>query len=343
MSALWYIAVFAISALGVYLLTPLSIRIGDQLGLVDEPGGRRKHKGRVVRIGGLGLLPAFAAAALITVPLPRIDSLELTRLFGVLAGMIIVWCMGLLDDRYHWPGWKQLIGLVLAAAVAMICQVFIERFNNPFTDAQVVVDWYIMIPITLVWLVGFPITLNVLDGLDGLVAGVTAISSLILFIHMLRLEQYSVSLLPLALLGCCVGFLPYNFHPAKIFLGGGAYVLGFGLGALSIVAGAKVATALLVLWLPIVDLIWQVYSRWKSGVRATTAGRGHLHLRLQDLGWPQSRIVLMYYGITALLGAAALLISSRLLKFTVLVAAGLLILGLLIYVASKPLKTTEES
>ena len=150
-------------------------------------------------------------------------------------------------------------------------------------------------------------TVNMLDGLDGLATGVTAIAALVLFVHMLRLGQYSVSLLPLALLGCCLGFLPLQLLPRRAsFLGGGAYVLGFALATLSIVAGAKVASALLVLWVPIVDVVWQVYSRWRRGQPMALGDRGHLHFRLQDLGWPRRRIVLLYYAITALLGAVAL-------------------------------------
>jgi UDP-N-acetylmuramyl pentapeptide phosphotransferase/UDP-N-acetylglucosamine-1-phosphate transferase len=122
-----------------------------------------------------------------------------------------------------------------------------------------------------------------------------------------------------------VGFLPYNFFPARIFLGGGAYMLGFALGALSIVAGAKVASALLVVWVPIVDVAWQIYSRWRRRQPLGLGDRGHLHFRLQDRGWPQSRIVLLYYGVTALLGVLALSVSSRLLKSAVLIAVGCIV------------------
>jgi UDP-GlcNAc:undecaprenyl-phosphate GlcNAc-1-phosphate transferase len=308
------------------VLTPAAIHLGRRWGLVDVPGGRRKHKGAVVRIGGLALYPAFLVAVLATLGIRRDDPLELTRLGGVLLGMGLVWVVGLLDDRFQLPSWAQGAGLVLASLAAVGCKVFIELFNNPFLNGQVKVGWYLMLPLTVIWLAGMSGTLNMLDGLDGLAAGVTAIASAILLIHMLRLGQNTVALLPLSLLGCCLGFLPFNFSPARIFLGGGAYLLGFGLGALSIVAGAKVATALLVVWLPIVDVLWQIYTRWRSGRSATAADRGHLHFRLLDMGWPQGRIVLTYYGITATLGGVALLISSRLLKFAVLIGLGAVIL-----------------
>ena len=262
--------------------------------------------------------------------MPRNDALELTRLTGVLLGMGVVWIMGLLDDRFKFSFWPQFVGLLLASLVAIAANVFIERFNNPLTDQQVVVDWYLMVPITLVWIIGMSGTMNALDGLDGLATGVTAISALVLFIHMLRLDQYSVALLPLALMGCCVGFLFHNFYPARIFLGGGAYLLGYALSTISIVSGAKVASALLVLWLPILDVAWQGYSRWRRGQPPGLGDRGHLHFRLQDMGWPQSRIVLLYYGITLALGGIALLSSSRMLKLGVLMAVA--IVGLLAFV-----------
>jgi UDP-GlcNAc:undecaprenyl-phosphate/decaprenyl-phosphate GlcNAc-1-phosphate transferase len=328
-----FVLVFLLATGTVLLLTPVAIWAGKRWHIVALAGGRRKHTGDVVRIGGLGLFPAFLVASLATLGIPRSDPLELTRLTGVLLGMGVIWIVGLLDDRYRLAFWVQIIGLLLAAFCAIGFKVFIELLNNPFVDSQIKVDWYLMVPITLVWLVGSSGTMNFLDGLDGLAAGVTGIAAMVLFLHMLRLGQYSVALLPLALLGCCIGFLPFNFSPARIFLGGGAYVLGFALGALSIVAGAKVATALLVLWVPIVDVIWQFYSRWRRGQPLSLGDRGHLHFRLQDLGWPQGRIMLLYYTITVALGAVALLVSSRLLKFSLLLVLGIVVLALLAFLA----------
>jgi UDP-GlcNAc:undecaprenyl-phosphate GlcNAc-1-phosphate transferase len=335
MSPWIFVQVFLIAASGVLVLTPLAIRLGQRLNLVAIPDGRRKHVGHIVRIGGLGFYPAFLAATIATLGISRNDPLELTRLAGVLLSLGIVWVMGLLDDRFEFPAWTQTLGLAIASLVAIAFKVFVERFNEPFTDQQLVVDWYLMVPITIAWLMGMSGTVNLLDGLDGLATGVVGISSLVLFIHMLRLQQYTVSLLPLALLGCCVGFLPFNFNPARIFLGGGAHVLGFALGAISIVAGAKVASALLVLWVPIIDVAWQIYCRWRSGKSPVAGDRGHLHFRLQDMGWPQRRIVLLYYAITALLGSIALLVSSALLKFVVLVVIGLVVLALLAFLTRR--------
>ncbi len=325
-----FVQVFLLSGLTAALLTPIAIALGKRLDLVAIPGGRRKHVGRVVRIGGLGLYPAFLVGALLPVwqNVPRQDALEITRLTGVLIGMGIVWLVGFLDDIYDLPSWGQALGLLVASGVAIAFKVFIEVFNSPIGNTQIRVDWYLMLPITLVWVAGMAGTMNVLDGLDGLAAGVTAIASAVLFLHMLRLGQHTVSLLPLALLATCLGFLPYNMQPARIFLGGGAYVLGFGLATLSIVSGAKVASALLVLSVPLLDVVWQVYSRWRRGQPIGLGDRGHLHFRLHDLGWPMRRVVWLYYVISCALGAVALLASSRLLKLGVLLVAALLIVAL---------------
>ncbi len=334
MSPFLFVAVPGLAFLIVTLLTPVAIRLGRRLGIVDRPGGRRTHQGEIVRIGGLGIYPAFVAAALLPVLLgsPRDDALELTRLTGVLIGMGIVWLTGLADDRYKLSPLAQLGGLVAGAVVAILFQVFVERFNSPFSNEQIVVDWYLMWPISLIWIVGLTNMVNSIDGLDGLATGVTAIAAAVLFVHMLRLRQYSVSLLPLALLGSCLGFLRFNFAPARIFLGGGAYVLGFGIATLSIIAGAKVATALLLMWLPIVDLIWQVYARWRRGQPISLGDRGHLHFRLQDRGWSQRRIVLMYYAITAALGTIALAVPNRMLKLVLLLALGLIFTWIVTFV-----------
>jgi UDP-GlcNAc:undecaprenyl-phosphate/decaprenyl-phosphate GlcNAc-1-phosphate transferase len=326
------IIVLLLSAGLTYVLTPLATHLGRRWHLVDLPGGRRKHRGRLVRIGGLALYPAFAVAVLFTLNLPRRDPLEVTRITGVLLSLGIVWVYGLLDDRYRFPPWAHFGALTMASLAAIAFKVFVEVFNNPFTDRQVMVDWYLMAPLTILWLVGMATTVNVVDGVDGLATGVTGIAALILCVHMVRLEQYTVALLPLALLGCCLGFLPYNFYQARIILGGGAFVLGFALGTLSIVAGAKVATALLVVWMPLLDIAWQLYCRWRRGQAVTLGDRGHLHFRLQDMGWTPPRIVLLYYAITAALGSAALLISSRLLKLGVMVTVGLVIVAFLVVV-----------
>jgi UDP-N-acetylmuramyl pentapeptide phosphotransferase/UDP-N-acetylglucosamine-1-phosphate transferase len=155
-------------------------------------------------------------------------------------------------------------------------------------------------------------TVNWLDGLDGLAAGVTAIAGLLFAVHAYSLGQTVVALFPLALAAACLGFLPFNFHPARIFMGSsGSMLLGFALASLSILAPAKVATALLVLGIPILDVVWLVIQRWRQRGNPTVAGRDHLHYRLLDLGFSQQQIVTLYYIFCAAFGVLALLVEDR--------------------------------
>jgi len=151
-------------------------------------------------------------------------------------------------------------------------------------------------------------------------------------VHMLRVGNYGPALLPAALLGTLLGFLPFNFSPAKIHLGSGAITLGYLIGTLSLVAGARVATVTLVMGIPIVDVAWQILSRWRHGRSMNEGDRGHLHYRLQDLGFAQSKVVLGYWLFCALLGALTFVVSSRLYKAIAIVVLGasvMLVLGLL--------------
>jgi len=326
-----FVFVFAASFLVSLALTPLAGAWGLRLGIADEPGGRRRHAGRVSRLGGVALFAAFMAGLAVMQLLPAPirpatnDPNEATRLLGVVLGCVFVFAAGIWDDARELPSWPQFAVQVIAAGIAMLFLIFIEVVNNPLTNRQIWFPWYVTIPVTLFWIMGAMNTVNFLDGLDGLAAGVTAIAALLLTVHMVREGQYSVALLPLALLGSTLGFLPYNFHPARVFMGsGGSYFLGFALGTLSIVAGGKVATLLLVLGIPIMDVAWQMVARIRRGQPIGQGDRGHLHFRLADMGWSQRRIVLAYYAFCALFGGLALLISTRVYKLiALLVLAGL--------------------
>lgn len=323
--------IFAASFVLSLLLTPIAGRLGWRWGLVAIPDARRHHVGIVPRSGGIALYLSFALALLLIAALPEAwmppapqgrDPNEITRLAGVFFGTTFIAIVGLIDDRRELSSRTLFLCHVVAAIIAVAFLVFIEVVNDPFTDQQVWIPWPLPFFITIFWIAGMISTVNFLDGLDGLAAGVTIITSLILTVHMIREQQYSAALLPLALLGSTLGFLPYNLHPARIFMGGGAYVVGYALGTLSIIAGARVATILLVMGIPIIDVAWQIYSRWR-GRRAIGQGdRGHLHYRLLKLGLSQRQIVALYCFLAALFGVLALLISSRLYKLYMLLILG---------------------
>jgi len=334
--AWWPFAVVLGAALAVSLaVTPLAARWGRHHGLVDEPGPRRQHRGTIPRTGGLALFVAFMVGIFLAqwLPVPRQDPKELVRFLGIVLGATLLFVVGYLDDRYELRPGPQYLVQVLAALVAILFLVFVERVMNPFTNSLTLFPYWFTLLFTLAWIVGMINTINFLDGLDGLAAGVGAIVSAVLAIHMLREGQYSVALLPLALLGATLGFLPFNLPPARIFLGSGAWVLGYAIATLGIAAGAKLALLLLVLGIPIVDVAWLILVRLRAGQSIGQADRRHLHYRLLDAGLSQRQVLLLYYGYCILLGCAALLIASRLLKLVVLLILGLGTVALLAWLA----------
>jgi UDP-GlcNAc:undecaprenyl-phosphate GlcNAc-1-phosphate transferase len=327
--------VFGVALLIALISTPLAAAWGRRLGIVDRPGPRRWHKGAVPRTGGLALYVAFMGAALLAqwLPVPRQDPKELTRFLGIAVGTTFLFVFGYLDDRFEFRPGPQYLAQAISGLIAIGCVVFIERVMNPFTNELTVFPYFFVVVFTLIWIMGMINTVNFLDGLDGLAAGVGTIVSAVLAVHMLREGQYSVALLPLALLGATLGFLPLNFYPARIFLCSVSLILGYTIATLGIAAGAKLALLLLVLSIPIVDVAWLMVSRLRAGQSYGQADRRHLHYRLLDLGLSQRQVVLLYYAYCILLGAAALLISSRLLKLIILVVLGLATLVMLAWLA----------
>lgn len=333
----YYFATFAIPFFLTLLLTPVMRRLGSRWGVTALPGGRRKHAHAIPKLGGVVIYLAFVVTVVVVqfFPIARGDPKELTRLIGLLTGGTILFVVGLIDDWHELPAWPQFLAQLLAAAVAIACLIIIEYVNNPFSGEWTArFPYWFTVLVSLFWLVGMTNTVNWLDGLDGLSAGVSAIASAVLFINAaFRLDppQESVSLLPLALMGATLGFLPYNFYPARVFIGGSALWLGFTLGALSIIGGAKMAAVLFVMGGPILDVAWQIVSRLRRGRNPTQGDRGHLHFRLQDMGITQRKIVLAYYGFCAFFGGLTLIVSSRLFKLVVLGLMAVVVLGVMIW------------
>ncbi len=327
-----YIAIFTFTL--TLFITPLCIKLGPRLGLVDSPGGRRQHDGDVSRLGGIALFSGFLGTGLLIfglgfqaiLPLGAEDQKLLT---GVMIGTIFVFAFGLGDDWQQLPPWPQFVVQLGAAFIAISFDIIVERVTLPIFGLTIFPVW-ITYPLTIIWVVGMINTVNWLDGLDGLAAGVTAIAALLFAIHAYNLGQLTVALFPLALAAACLGFLPFNFHPARIFMGSsGSMSLGFALASLSILAPAKVATALLVLGIPILDVAWLIMLRWRRQGNPAEPGRDHLHYRLLDLGLSQRQIVLLYYTFCAAFGVLALLIEAPIFKLLALGIMGCFTLFLL--------------
>jgi UDP-GlcNAc:undecaprenyl-phosphate GlcNAc-1-phosphate transferase len=235
---------------------------------------------------------------------------------------------GLWDDWRELSPLPQFIMQGILGIVAVTHIVWIEVFGNPLTAQTgdlITLPTWLTIPFTIFWIVGMMNTVNFLDGLDGLAGGVAFIAACLFAVHAYTLGQTTVALFALALAGACLGFLPWNFHPAKIFMGtAGSAVLGYCLATFAILAPAKVATALLVLGLPILDVAWLVVSRVRHGQSPLRGNRDHLHHRLYDLGLSQRRIVLLYYAFAIVGGGLALLLPVRIYKVYALLILGLI-------------------
>ena len=327
---------FFLSFLITVAVTPLTIWLGRRLGVADAPGGRRQHQGVVSRLGGVALFTGFIGVSLLIFSWHQsiVGSHDYQLLLGVMVGAIFIFIFGLADDFFKFPPWPQYVAQFGAALIAIYFTIFIKHVTFPFLNQATEFPWFITYPLTIFWVIGMINTVNFLDGLDGLAAGVTAIAALLFAWHAYKLGQKTVYLFPLALAGTCLGFLIFNFSPAKVFMGSsGSFTLGWALAALSILAPAKVATALLVLGIPILDVAWLIIWRWRSKGSPMISGRDHLHYRLLDRGFSQRTIVLGYYVFCFIFGLLALLISSRVYKLVALVLLTIFTLGLLWQVA----------
>jgi UDP-GlcNAc:undecaprenyl-phosphate GlcNAc-1-phosphate transferase len=307
---------FGVALLLSLLLTPVAGRLSRRWGFMANPGGRRLHSGPVPKLGGMPLFIAFlVGAALAYWFLPPSSAYEARLLRGVVIGGAIMFFGGLLDDRLELPPRVLFAIQFLAVAVAIYHEVYIRRFSVPgrAVPVEIPMDDYLwaallVYAITTLWIVGMVNTINFLDGLDGLAAGVGLIAALLFAWHGYNLEQTTVAAFPLVLAGALLGFLPYNFAPARVFLGSaGAYFLGYGLATMSILSPAKIATTLLVLAVPILDVAWQIFDRLRHGQSPFRGDRGHLHFRLSDFGLPTRRIVLGYYALALGFGLVAIL------------------------------------
>lgn len=319
-----FVIIFTLAFSTTLVLVPLTIYAGQRFKIVAKAGGRRLSEGDlrgVSKLGGLAIFGGFTVAALAAqfLPIPRFDSYEIIRFAGLMLGSVFIMIVGLLDDIFELSPVTLGVSQIFAAGMAITFQIFIESLNNPLTGQQTE-PWSYVVTVTLsmFWLGLMMNTVNFMDGLDGLAAGVAFIAGGMLFINsafVLQPAQVSVSLLPLALMGAALGFVVYNFYPARVFMGGGAIYLGYLLGCLSIIGGAKMAAILLVMGLPLMDLAWQALNRLLQGRNPLQGDRGHVHFRLLDMGFSQRQIVLAYYAFCAFFGVLTLITSSQLFKF----------------------------
>ena len=337
-------AVFGAAFLSAYLLTPLAERLCWRFGLVDHPRPGELQVRPAARAGGYAILAAFLVALLVSLFLfPRTPA-EVIRLGGFLLGVALVVPFALWDDFKKLSPAIQMAGQLLIAAPPIALGIVIDSVAAP--GDLIGLPIFIALPITIFWIVGMINTLNFIDTMDGLATGIAAIAAAILFLRSFDLGQYSIALLPLALAGACIGFLPYNFNPARIFAGsGGSYFLGYALAVLAIIGGAKIATALMVLGLPIVDVAVVIFRRLLAGRSPFKGGDGaHLVHRMAAAGMTPRKIAFTVYVACALAGSLALSLSStQKLYLFVGVAIILALLGAaLVFRARRPAVPSES-
>jgi UDP-GlcNAc:undecaprenyl-phosphate GlcNAc-1-phosphate transferase len=329
-----YLIIFTVSFIISLVISPLSLKLSEKLGVLALPGGRRKHPRPVPKLGGGPILVAYLAGiVLVYLLIPPVGN-DAIRLRGVLLGSLVVFIGGIIDDFREVSPWTQFAIQFLGAIIAMGHIIFIEVFTNPVSGSEIWIGWRpLALLVTAIWIVGIINSVNWLDGLDGLAAGVGTIAALLFAWHSLRLGQEAVAAFPLALAGALIGFLPFNFAPARLFLGtAGAYVLGYNLATLSILSPAKIATALLVLAIPILDGVWRVVDRLRRGKSPFYGDRGHLHFQLVDDGLPIRWIVVIYYFFSLTFGLVAIF-APGLLKLVMLVILGVIVLSFLIWIS----------
>ena len=337
--AIGFVSALVIAA----LLIPLVKKFAISLGAVDNPKEslRKIHKQIIARGGGLAIYMAFVV---VTVALASVFSKQYVGL--IVAGTMVL-IVGLADDIKRLNPWTKLVVQIIAALIASIgFGITIEFITNPLGGTIVLTQTnvnfvlaginlsfnWIAVALATFWLVGMTNTINFLDGIDGLSGGVSAIAGLIIFLLAIsqKVNQPETALLSIVLAGACIGFLIYNFYPAKIFNGdSGAYFLGMTLGILAIFSGAKLATAALVLGLPILDAVWAVLRRLVSKKSPFSADRGHLHYMFLDAGFSQRQAVLVIYALCFIFGLIGILGSTR-QKFIGIIAMFIVMIALLI-------------
>jgi UDP-GlcNAc:undecaprenyl-phosphate/decaprenyl-phosphate GlcNAc-1-phosphate transferase len=295
----------ALALLIVVLLTPAVGGMARMLGVVDRPGTRRVNRSPIPRLGGLALFFGIFVPALAFLPLGHETK-------GLLLGMAVATMVGAIDDFRGLAWWEKLGGQIAAAAIPTGFGIWVQRFTFPIVGVHALPEW-VGIPLTIFWIVAIMNMVNFLDGLDGLAAGVCAISGATFCVIALSLGRPEPAILAAIVLGACVGFLRHNFYPARIFMGdSGALLLGFTLGALAVqglLKTAAVATLLfplLVLAVPILDTSFVVAKRLKYGEPVHKADRYHLHHRFLNIGYSQKRAALTMWGWCAILAGAAL-------------------------------------
>jgi UDP-GlcNAc:undecaprenyl-phosphate/decaprenyl-phosphate GlcNAc-1-phosphate transferase len=333
---------FGATAIVSFLLTPLVIRFAPRIGAIDHPDdSRRVHAHPIPRTGGLAVAGAFLSVGLLGLLAnevldfaPSLRAVRQPQLVALFAGVAVGAAMGYLDDRFQLRARWQLIGQLVLAGIALLGGILITNMVNPLGGPALRFVEPVAVAVTTLWVVGMLNSVNFVDGLDGLLAGIALIAVVTLGVISLVAGpiQPFVAVLCALLAGSLLGFLPYNFHPARVFIGtAGVFAVGYALAVLSVLGTAKVLVALLVLGVPIIDTFWIIIRRLGERRSPFSADRGHFHHRLLDLGLSHRQVVLLIYAVCIALAILALGLSGRgqISAFLIIVTASGVILYLM--------------
>lgn len=295
------------------IMTPLSIQWALKLGIIAQPSARKIHREPTPSWGGIALTVAILAGA--TGSWLFLGNLP-SNIFGVLLGLLLIVAVGTFDDRFSMPPKLKLAGQIISAIIPIAFGLKISFINNPLGEGYIYLTSWQSLLLTVFWIVSLVNAVNLIDGLDGLAAGVSFFASLTLSFLAASQNLLPVATAFAAIAGACIGFLPYNFHPARVFMGDtGAMALGYLFATLSVLGAVKSFAALSVLFMtvlvlayPILDTIFAILRRWFKGRPIFSADRDHLHHKLLDSGLDQRQAVLTLYALTLIFCLLALLL-----------------------------------
>ncbi len=332
---LWSAAALACALIVSFLVTPFVKSFAYKVDAIDRPkDNRRMHKVPVPRLGGLAIFLGFVVSILLFV---HIDA----EMRGILLGSVIIVILGVMDDISPLRAKFKFLVQIIAALVAVYHGVVINVLSNPnvfSSEAYWSLGW-LSVPVTVLWIVGITNAVNLIDGLDGLANGVSTICAMTMLVISLLVSEMQIALTMAALVGACLGFMPYNRNPAKMFMGDtGSTFLGYVLATISIqglfkyYAIVSFAVPFLILGLPIFDTVFAILRRLAHGQSPMSPDRGHVHHRLIDMGLNQKQAVAALYVVSSILGlSAVVLTTSGELKAMML----LITLAVVAYVAAR--------
>ncbi|HBU70337.1 MAG TPA: undecaprenyl-phosphate alpha-N-acetylglucosaminyl 1-phosphate transferase [Elusimicrobia bacterium] len=331
-----YFFAFLLALIGTAVFTPVSMFLARKFDVMDYPKARKVHRQPLPRWGGIGIFAGYFFAILVLVIFfpsfrelisYKYKALSLMKEFsGIIFGAILIFTLGLIDDKKPVQALTKLLTQIIAAYVVMDYGVRISGLALPFTKGFIEFPILLGQIITVFWIIGFMNTINLADGLDGLASGIVAIASGTFFVVALLQGQTSIvflakqlslsAILAAGLTGACLGFLIYNFNPAKVFMGdSGALFLGFMLAVISAIGTLKTAAVMslfipiTVVALPILDVALSIFRRMRKGMGLMQPDKEHIHHRILSFGWTHREVVLLMYIFTLLLSIVSILLT----------------------------------